>query len=251
MRDARKLLLLAMIGLLLSGCAPKAVPTERPPPVTRPTNTSQPTARATTAPPTPAKPATRPATAVPTFGKPSTQVGTALAWYPTAERVALARQGDAVLYSVVGGNIASDGSSLPCDGKAELWTYSFVSVAAQQTLVVALRGGAVASQGSSPLTRLDGQPLTTQDLEMYSGLYPTADWKVGSPQATQTANVLFQARYNVEPRHISYVWFNTKYLDFINNTKTNWMYWVLSYDPEKYPFQVTLDARTGEVKERP
>jgi hypothetical protein len=45
--------------------------------------------------------------------------------------------------------------------------------------------------------------------------------------------------------------FNTKYLDILNNKTPNWMYWALSYDPEKYPSQVTMDACTGEVKQRP
>lgn len=94
-------------------------------------------------------------------------------------------------------------------------------------------------------------PLTAQALEFYSKPYPARDWKVDSTQVAQTANALFKAKYDVEPGQIAYVMFNTKYLDVLNNKATNWMYWVISYDPEKYPFQVTADARTGEVKDRP
>jgi hypothetical protein len=243
MRCLRTLsILLLAAALLLSACAPKAASTQTPQQAARPTSTSRPAT---------AQPAARPATAVPTFGKPTTSAGTALGWYPVAEKAALAWKADAVVYSVVGGNTSRDGSSLPCDGKAEQWTYSFVSVSAKESLTVYVVGGAVSSQGGSALTRPDGSPYTQGDLEQYIGLYPTADWKVDSAAAIQTANVPFQAKYNVEPRNVAYVWFNGKYLDIINDKATNWMRWVLSYDPEKYPFQVTLDALTGEVKARP
>jgi len=215
---------------VLSGCGPGITPTKKPIAtlMARPSQIPQPTAV-----------------------KPIAKVGSALEWYPIAEKEAIAWQNDAVLHSVVGGNIAMDGSSLPCDGRAELWTYSFVSVATQKKLTVSVQAGALSSKGERALTRVDGQPLTQEDLEFYSHLYLSSDWKVDSTQAAQVSNPLFKAKYNVEPRLISYVMFNTKYLDFVNNKATNWMYWVISYDPDKYPFQVTMDARTGEVKERP
>lgn len=232
-----KPLLVALIigGLLLTACGPQGAPTQAVP-------TAKPAATVAARPSSTPRPA-------PT--KAATKVGTALEWYAIAEQAAVAWQADAVLHSAVGGNIAGDGSSLPCDGKAELWTYDFVSVVAQKTLTVGVRAGAVSSKGDSALTRPDGSPLTAQDLEFYSQLYAAGDWKVDSTQAAQTTNVLFKAKYNVEPGHIAYVMFNAKYLDVLNNKATNWMRWVISYDPEKYPFQVKVDARTGEVKDRP
>lgn len=233
MTKSRALLLWAVlvVGVVAMGsCGPGTTPAEKP-----------------TASPTPWPSQTPQPTAV----KPIAKVGSALEWYPIAEKEAIAWQSDAVLHSVVGGNIAMDGSSLPCDGRAELWTYSFVSVATQKKLTVSVQAGALSSEAESALTRLDGQPLTQEDLELYSHLCLSSDWKVDSTQAAQISNPLFKAKYNVEPRLISYVMFNTKYLDFLNNKTINWMYWVISYDPEKYPFQVTMDARTGEVKERP
>jgi hypothetical protein len=235
-RRQKPLLAVLMIaGLLLGACGPRGTPTQ-----------AVPTARQM--PTVGARPSSTPRPA-PT--KPAVKQGTALEWYPIAEQVALGWQADAALRSATGNNIAGDGSSLPCDGKAELWTYTFVSVAAQKTLTVGVRAGAVSSKADSVLTRLDGAPLTQQDLEFYSQLYRASAWKVDSTQLAQTANELFKAKYNVEPGQIAYVMFNTKYLDVLNNKATNWMYWVISYDPEKYPFQVTVDARTGEVKDRP
>lgn len=232
MTKSRALLLWAvLVGVtVLSSCGPGATPAEKP--------AASPTARPSQIP-------------QPTMVKPTAKVGSALEWYPIAEKEAIAWQSDAVLHSAVGGNIAMDGSSLPCDGRAELWTYSFVSTATQKKLTVSVQAGALSSKSESALTRLDGQPLTQEDLEFYSHLYSSSDWKVDSTQAAQVSNPLFKAQYNVEPRLISYVMFNTKYLDVLNNKAINWMYWVISYDPEKYPFQVTMDARTGEVKERP
>ena len=232
-----KLLLVALIiaGLLLTACGRQGTSTQAAP-------TAKPAATVA------ARPSSTPR---PTLTKPAVKLGTELEWYAIAEQAAAGWQADAVLHSVIGGNIAGDGSSLPCDGKAELWTYDFVSVAAQKTLMVGVRAGAVSSKGDSALTRPDGAPLTPQDLEFYIQLYAAGDWQVDSTQAAQTTNMLFKAKYNVEPEDISYVMFNTKYLDVLNNKATNWMRWVISYDPEKYPFQVKVDARTGEVKDRP
>ncbi len=234
-RQKPLLLVLIIAALMLAACGQQATPTQTPP-TTRPTATAG------------ARPSRTPQ---PTPTKLALKVGTALEWYSIAEQAAREWQADAVLHSAVGGNIAGDGGSLPCDGRAELWTYDFVSVVAQKTLTVGVRAGTVSSKGDSAITRPDGSPPTPQDLEFYSQLYAAGDWKVDSTQAAQTTNVLFKAKYNVEPGHISYVMFNTKYLDVLNNKATNWMLWVISYDPEKYPFQVTLDARTGEVKDRP
>nr|MBC7244674.1 hypothetical protein [Chloroflexota bacterium] len=96
MRKPETLLLWAVvvIGIVFtSSCGPSTTPTEKP--------AATPTARPS---PTPQ----------PTVLKPLAKVGSALEWYPIAEKEAMAWQGDAVLHSVVSGNIASDGSSLPC-----------------------------------------------------------------------------------------------------------------------------------------
>jgi hypothetical protein len=227
---------LIMAGLLLAACGPKGAPTQAVP-TARPTRTPG------------ASPSSTPR---PTLTKQAVKLGTALEWYPVAEQAALAWQADAILHEADGNNIAGDGGSLPCDGKAEQWSYAFVSVAAQKTLSVYVRAGKVSSQGDTALTWMGSPPpLSAEALEFYSQLYPASDWKVDSTQVAQTANGLFKAKYNVEPGNIAYVMFNTKYLDVLANKATNWMYWVISYDPEKYPFQVKVDARTGEVKNRP
>lgn len=227
---------LVIAGFLLTACGPQGTPTQAVP-------TARPTATVGVRPSS---------TARATLTKAAVKLGTALEWYSIAEPVALGWQADAVVHSAVGGNIAGDGGSLPCDGKAELWTYTFVSVAAQKTLTVGVKAGAVSSQADSDLTIMGNKPpFPPEALESYSQLYPAADWKVDSTQAAQTANALFKEKYSVEPSSISYVMFNSKYLDVLNNKARNWMRWVISYDPEKYPFQVTLDARTGEVKSRP
>lgn len=227
---------LVLAGLLLMACSPQAKPVEVAP-------TARPAATVG------AKPTS---TRRPTETKAAAAVGTALEWYPLAEAVALGWQADSVLVSAVGGNIAGDGGSLPCDGRAELWSYSFVSVVVQQTLAVYVKAGAVSSKEDSPLTYMGSKPpLPPAALEAYAQLYPAVEWKVDSTQAAQTTNALFKEKYGVEPGHISYVMFNSKYLDVLKNQATNWMRWVISYDPEKYPFQVVVDARTGEVKSRP
>ena len=235
-RQKPLLVVLVIAGLLLAACGPQGKPTQVMP-TARPTRTAG------------ASPSKTPG---PTATKAAVKVSTALEWYPIAERAALAWQADAVLQEADGNNIAGDGGSLPCDGRAEQWSYGFVSVAAQKTLSVYVRAGAVSSQADSALTWMGSPPpLSPEALEFYSQLYAARDWKVDSTQVAQTANELFKAKYNVEPGQIAYVMFNTQFLDVLANKTTKWMYWVISYDPEKYPFQVKVDARTGEVKNRP
>jgi len=230
------LAMLVLASILLAACGPQGTPGQVLP-TAAPTST------------TGSRPSSTPRrTPTAVAGKP----GTALEWYPVAAQAAQGWQADAVVSSAVGGNTASDGGTLPCDGKAELWSYSFLSVATQKTLTVYVRGGAVASQKESDLTYMGSTPpLPAPVLEYYSGLYAASDWKVDSTDAAQATNALFKGKYNVEPGTISYVMFNSKYQDAVRNTTTNWMRWVISYDPEKHPFQVTLDARSGEVKSRP
>jgi len=96
-----------------------------------------------------------------------------------------------------------------------------------------------------------GQPVNEEGLAYYSDLYPSSDWKVDSTQVTEVANEQFRAEYDQEPAHVAYLMFNTKYLDVINNKTIPWMAWAISYDPERTPFGLTMDARTGEVKYRP
>lgn len=248
----KQILFLAVAALaVLGACAPSPAPGSGG---TAAKPTAAPKGALTGAPaptPTAAVQAALTNTPKPTLAEPQVKRGTALEWYPLAEQVASKWQADAVLHSVVGGNIASDGSSLPCDGKAELWAYSFTSLSAEKKLTVHIQGGTVSLQQEEALKHLGVSPLPPEAKALYSNLYPSSDWKVDSTQAAQAANALFKEKYRVEPNIISYVMFNTKYLDVLKNETPNWMYWVISYDPEKYPFQVTLDARSGEVKERP
>jgi hypothetical protein len=235
-RQKALLVVLIIAGFLLAACGSQATPTQAPP-AARPTRTPG------------ASPSKTP---YPTPTKAVVTLGTALEWYPVAEQAALAWQADAVLTAADGNNISRDGGSLPCNGQAEQWSYSFASVAAQKTLSVYVRAGTVSSQMDSALTYMGSTPpLSAEVLALYSELYPASDWKVDSTQVAQTTNALFKAKYNVEPEQIVYVLFNTKYLDVLNNKATNWMYWVISYDPEKYPFQVKVDAQTGAVKNKP
>jgi len=226
-----------LMGLaLLCACGPKATPA----PTATPPAAVPPTQRATT-----------PATGVqPTGPAPSGSVGSALEWYPLVDKAAKEWQPDAVVNVVIGGNIAAGGGSLPCDGKAERWNYTFVSAAAQKKLQIAAQGGVLDPQTESALTTPDGKTLSEKDLELYKDTCTASDWKVDSTQAATAANALFTAKYTVKPKTISYVLFNNKTVDMSGKT-VNWMRWIISYDPEKYPFQVTLDARTGEVKAQP
>ncbi|MDI7275324.1 MAG: hypothetical protein QME94_05050 [Anaerolineae bacterium] len=221
---------------LMAGCSPQSGPQAGP--------------AATVAVPAAAGTQAPGPSATPEPARPSAQVGSALEWYPMAAEIAQGWQPDAVLHSVVGGNVASDGSSLPCDGRAELWNYTFVSVGARKNLQVFVRGGKVDSQLEDDLKAM-GQPVDDESIQYYTDLCPSGDWKVDSTQATEVANREFRARYNQEPGIVSYVMFNAKYMDLINNKTIPWMYWNIAYDPERTPFSLTLDARTGEVKERP
>ena len=175
------------------------------------------------------------------------QVASAMEWYAMAEDAALAWQADAVLISAVGGNRAADLSPLPCDGNAGLWTYSFVSVAARKRLQVAVRGGTVSILGDNDLKH-GGKPYTDEEMLWVKDLYPAGDWKVDSTQAAETANARFKEKYSTTPDHIAYTMFNSKRANMSNMTLTNDMYWVISYDPERYRFQVNIGARTGEER---
>lgn len=242
---------LSLVVFFVGGCAPPARPASGDT-VAKPTAMPKDTLTGTPKPtPTAAPKVAATNTPEPTLAKAEAKVGTALEWYPIAEQVASEWQSDAVLDSVVGGNIAGDGSTLPCDGKAESWAYSFLSISAQKRLAVRVTHGAMNLKQEAELTFL-GKPLTSEAIAFFSGLYPASDWKIDSTQAVQVANELFDKKYSIEPQGIvSYAMFNTKYLDILTQKTPNWMYWVISYDPERYPFQVTMDARTGEVKDRP
>jgi hypothetical protein len=227
---------------LLTACSPKAAPTPSP--------AAAPRAQATVVPSPGQANKTPQGLPQPTSSAPSGSVGSALEWYPLVDKAAKEWQSDAVVNAVIGGNIAAGGGSLPCDGKAERWNHTFVSVAAQKKLQIAVQGGVLGPQTESALTTPDGKALSEKDLEPYKDTYTASDWKVDSTQAATAANALFTAKYTVEPKTISYVLFNNKTVDMTGKT-VNWMRWIVSYDPEKYPFQVTLDARTGEVKAQP
>lgn len=236
-------------SLGMQGCAPSAA---------KATPASAPTARASSAPQTAgtAKPAAtlagpRPS-ATPRPLQPTTKACSALQCLPIAQKRAQAWQADAVLTTVIGGNIAVDGSSLVCDGKAETWSYEFVSISAGKKLRVSVEQGAFKSQMESEIKDYAGKPIPKADLEkMYAGLLPLSAWKVDSTQAVETTNELFRAKYNVEPRLISMILWNTQWADLLSGKVTPWVRWVISYGPEQYPFQATVDAGSGEVKERP
>ncbi|MCL6430336.1 MAG: hypothetical protein K6V36_05675 [Anaerolineae bacterium] len=228
------------------------------PPVAKATPTSVPAARVSSTPQTAgtAKPTAtlvgpRPSATLRPL-QPTTKACSALQCLPIALKQAQAWQADAVLTTVIGGNTAVDGSRLVCDGKAETWSYKFVSISAGKDLTVFIEQGAFKTQMESEITDYAGKPFPKADLEkMYAGLLPLSAWKVDSTQAVETTNELFRAKYNVEPRMIGMILWNTKWADLLSGNVTPWVRWVISYDPERYPFQATVDAGSGEVKERP
>ena len=230
---------LSLIVLATVGCKPETTPSA----AEKPTGTPH-------AGPVVASTDAKSETQEPTSAGPAAsggQVASAMEWYAMAEDAALAWQADAVLISAVGGNRAADLSPLPCDGNAGLWTYSFVSVAARKKLQVAVRGGTVSILGDSDLQR-GGKPYTDEEMLWVKDLYPAGDWQVDSTQAAETANARCEEEYSTTPDHIAYTMFNSKRMNMSNMTLTNDMYWVISYDPEKYRFQVNIDARTGEER---
>lgn len=150
-----------------------------------------------------------------------------------------------MLTKAIGGNIARDGSTLPCDGKAQQWDYEFFSLAAKKMYQVFVVDGAVTLKKEYGIKSSDPNWVPDQEtLELYTGLYPVSDWKIDSTAAAEKANAIFKDKYGIEPRHISYVLFNGKN---IFTKKKQEMEWSIAYDPEHYPCKVTIDARTGEV----
>ncbi len=235
-------LLLALL-LLCTGCGsdepqPNPPPTEEAPAAVEPT-TAVPSV---TAAPT----AVAPTAAAPDESQAS--VATAMGWFPVAEEIASAWQADAVLTSINGNSNGIYAGALPCDGTSDIWGYEFVSVATRTGLSISVRGGEVVRQRERELTRL-GKPYTDDDMLWITDLYPTTDWAVDSARAVSLANELFREKHGQEPTGAAYVLFNGKAMDMVNNSLSNWMRWVISYDPEGPSMQVDIDARTGEVTE--